>query len=103
MSAVQEEKPQKHFSNTRRKIPQKKYFWFKVQVKGGLRGGHSGSDIDKGSGNANKLLTRFLYSLTRKKYGMILSEIGGGNLHNAIPREAHAVVGVKKNTKRRYV
>ena len=76
----------------------KKYFWFKVQVKG-LRGGHSGSDIDKGLGNANKILNRFLYSIMRKKYGMVLSEIGGGNLHNAIAREAYAVVGVKDKYK----
>ncbi|HAR37157.1 MAG: cytosol nonspecific dipeptidase [Bacteroidetes bacterium GWD2_45_23] len=76
----------------------KKYFWFKVTVKG-LRGGHSGSDIDKGLGNANKILTRFLYSLSRKKYGMILSEIGGGNLHNAIPREAFAIMGIKEKYK----
>ena len=76
----------------------KKYFWFKIMVKG-LRGGHSGSDIDKGFGNANKILSRFLHSITRKKYGMILSEIGGGNLHNAIPREAFAVLGVKEKYK----
>lgn len=74
------------------------YFWFKIQVKG-LRGGHSGSDIDKGLGNANKILNRFLYSIMRKKYGMVLSEIGGGNLHNAIAREAYAVVGVKDKYK----
>ena len=73
----------------------RKYFWFKVQVKG-LRGGHSGSDIDKGLGNANKILNRFLHSLLGKKYGMRLSQIGGGNLHNAIAREAFAVVGVKE-------
>lgn len=74
------------------------YFWFKVQVKG-LRGGHSGSDIDKGLGNANKILTRFLYFFPDEKYKMELAEIGGGNLHNAIPREAHAVVGVKDKYK----
>ena len=76
----------------------KGYFWFRTEVKG-LRGGHSGSDIDKGLGNANKILSRFLNSLTRKKYGMVLSEIGGGNLHNAIPREAYALVGVKAKYK----
>ncbi|RNC65142.1 aminoacyl-histidine dipeptidase [Proteiniphilum sp. X52] len=76
----------------------KNYFWFKVQVKG-LRGGHSGSDIDKKLGNANKILTRFLHSITRKKYGMVLSEIEGGNLHNAIPREAYALLGVKEKYK----
>jgi dipeptidase D len=76
----------------------KKYFWFRVDVKG-LHGGHSGSDIDRGFANANKLLTRFLYSISRKKYGMVLSEISGGNLHNAIPREAHAIIGVKDKYK----
>lgn len=75
-----------------------KYFWFRIKVKG-LRGGHSGSDIDKKLANANKILTRFLHSITRKKYGMVLSEIGGGNLHNAIPREAHALLGVKDKYK----
>lgn len=76
----------------------KKHFWFKVRVKG-LRGGHSGSDIDKGLGNANKILNRFLHTLLDKKYDMLLSEINGGNLHNAIAREAHAVVGVKEKYK----
>lgn len=86
-----------YFKYKEKDVP-KKYFWVKVKVKG-LRGGHSGSDIDKKLGNANKILTRFLYSLTRKKYGMVLSEIGGGNLHNAIPREAHALLGVKEKYK----
>lgn len=76
----------------------KKYFWLKVHVKG-LRGGHSGGDIDKGLANANKVLARFLHSLSGKKYGMLLSEIGGGNLHNAIAREASAIIGVKEQYK----
>ncbi|WP_418893267.1 aminoacyl-histidine dipeptidase [Limibacterium fermenti] len=76
----------------------KKYFWFNLHVKG-LRGGHSGSDIDKNFGNANKILARFLFSLMRKKYGMVLSEIKGGNLSNALPREAYAIVGVKEKYK----
>lgn len=86
-----------YFKYKEKDVP-KGYFWCKVQVKG-LRGGHSGSDIDKKLANANKILTRFLYSITRKKYGMVLSEIGGGNLHNAIPREAHALLGVKEKYK----
>ena len=76
----------------------KGYFWFKVQVRG-LRGGHSGSDIDKGLGNANKILNRYLYDLLQKKYGLVISDIGGGNLHNAIAREAFAVAGVKNKYK----
>lgn len=86
-----------YFKYKEKEVP-KKYFWFRVQVKG-LRGGHSGSDIDKGLGNANKILNRFLFSIMRKKYGTVLSEIGGGNLHNAIAREAYAVIGVKEKYK----
>ncbi len=67
-------------------------FWFKIQVNG-LKGGHSGTDIDKGLGNANKILNRYLWTLNRK-YGIYLADIKGGNLHNAIPREASATVGI---------
>ena len=66
------------------------YFFCKVQVKG-LKGGHSGGDIHLGLGNANKILNRFL-SQTFKKYDLYLCEIAGGNLRNAIAREAHAVI-----------
>lgn len=86
-----------YFKYKEKEVP-KKYFWLKMQVKG-LRGGHSGSDIDKKLGNANKILVRFLHSIAGKKYGMLLSEIGGGNLHNAIPREAYALFGVKDKYK----
>ncbi|MFR9164913.1 MAG: aminoacyl-histidine dipeptidase [Dysgonomonas sp.] len=68
------------------------YYWFKLQVKG-LNGGHSGSEIHEGLGNANKILNRFLWALSRKTY-LAMSEIDGGNLHNAIAREAYAVAGV---------
>ena len=88
----------KAYLNYKPKEAAKNHFWFKVSVKG-LRGGHSGSDIDKGLGNANKLLARFLYPLADKKYGLTLSEINGGNLHNAIAREAQAVAGVKAKYK----
>lgn len=68
------------------------YFFFKVTVTG-LTGGHSGDDISKGRANANKLLNRFLVQ-SMKKYDLRLSDIEGGNLHNAIPREAYAVCAV---------
>ncbi len=55
----------------------------------GLRGGHSGDDIHKGYANAIKLLTRILYHLDYH-YGIKLATIDGGNLRNAIPREAFA-------------
>ncbi len=67
-------------------------FWFKVEVKG-LNGGHSGSEIDKGLGNANKILTRYLWTLN-EEYPVTLSQIDGGNLSNAIPREACAIAGI---------
>lgn len=67
-------------------------FWFKIEVKG-LNGGHSGSEIHKGLGNANKILNRFLWTLSRKME-VRLSYIDGGNLHNAIAREASAVAGI---------
>ena len=73
------------------------YFWFKVQVKG-LNGGHSGAEIHKGLGNANKILNRYLWALSRK-YDLVLAEIDGGNLHNAIAREAYAIAGVPYNKK----
>lgn len=72
-------------------------FWFRAEVKG-LNGGHSGSEIHKGLGNANKILNRYLWALN-KKYGLYLAEIDGGNLHNAIPREAYAIAGVPYSKK----
>ena len=68
------------------------YFFFNVAIKG-LTGGHSGDDISKNRANANKLLNRFLSQIAAK-YDMYLCEIDGGNLHNAIPREARALCAV---------
>jgi dipeptidase D len=56
----------------------------------GLRGGHSGDEIHKSPGNAIKILNRFLWNATRK-FNLSLSKFNGGNLRNAIPREASAV------------
>ncbi len=68
------------------------YFAFTVIVKG-LTGGHSGDDIDKGRGNANKILNRFLWNVN-KETNLRLHKFDGGNLRNAIPREAMATVSV---------
>lgn len=62
----------------------------------GLQGGHSGDDIEKKRGNANKILNRFLWQAVRK-YDIDLAEFDGGNLRNAIPREARAVITVNKD------
>ena len=67
---------------------------YRVKV-GGLKGGHSGDDINKGLGNANKMLTRILWNATEEcKIG--LARIDGGNLRNAIAREAYADIVVAK-------
>lgn len=62
---------------------------FKIAIKG-LQGGHSGMDINKGLGNANKLMNRLLYQLNQK-IGLRIAEINGGGLRNAIPRESVAI------------
>ena len=73
------------------------YFAAKVSVKG-LLGGHSGDDIEKGRGNANKILNRFLYRLNEQT-DLRISHIDGGNLRNAIAREAYAIICVPYNYK----
>ncbi len=69
----------------------------KVTVKG-LTGGHSGDDIDKNRGNSIKIINRFLWKGTHK-YDLRLSQLDAGNLRNAIPREAFAVITVHKDDK----
>lgn len=60
-------------------------------VVGGLRGGHSGIDIDKQRGNANKMLARTLAHL-RRSASLAIATLSGGTRHNAIPRDAKAVI-----------
>lgn len=57
----------------------------------GLNGGHSGMDIDKGLGNANKIMNRLLFD-SFENFGLQIAEINGGSLRNAIPRESTATV-----------
>ncbi|PQJ18574.1 MULTISPECIES: aminoacyl-histidine dipeptidase [Nonlabens] len=66
--------------------PEDTYSTVTITVKG-LNGGHSGMDIIKGLGNANKMATRLLDALQKKSDIHIVS-IQGGSLRNAIPREA---------------
>ncbi|MEZ4803684.1 MAG: aminoacyl-histidine dipeptidase [Gelidibacter sp.] len=65
---------------------------YKLSVKG-LQGGHSGMDIHKGLGNANKLMNRLLFD-GFENFGLRISEIDGGSLRNAIPRESNAIVAI---------
>lgn len=62
----------------------------KLTLKG-LRGGHSGLEINEGRGNANKLLARVVHDLL-VEFDCQLASFEGGNMRNAIPREAHAIL-----------
>lgn len=73
------------------------YFTFRVGVKG-LTGGHSGDDINKKRGNANKILVRFL-NQEMEKMDLRVVDIQSGGLHNAIPREGYAICAVPMNMK----
>ena len=64
----------------------------------GLRGGHSGDEIHKGFGNSVKLMTRILKYLS-DKYSVSVNRFDGGNLRNAIPREAFTVIAVDSKVK----
>ena len=62
---------------------------YRVDVKG-LKGGHSGGEIDKERGNANRLVARILFELNQK-FDIQLHDFEGGDKDNAIPRESTAV------------
>ena len=68
------------------------YVTRELNVKG-LRGGHSGMEINQGRGNANKIMVRLLLPFLRDMDARLLS-IEGGNMRNAIPREAVACVAL---------
>lgn len=72
-------------------------FALKVTVKG-LQGGHSGDDINKGRGNAIKILNRFLWEL-KNRQELYVAAFDGGNLRNAIAREAFATIVVDERQK----
>ena len=59
----------------------------------GLQGGHSGMQIHEGLGNANKIINRLLFD-GFENFGLRISEIDGGSLRNAIPRESKAIVAI---------
>ena len=65
---------------------------FQVSVKG-LQGGHSGMQIHEGLANANKIMNRVLFD-GFENFGLRISEIDGGSLRNAIPRESNAIVAI---------
>jgi dipeptidase D len=68
---------------------------FKIAIKG-LKGGHSGTDINLGRGNAAKILSRLLWT-SQRLFGLRIASLNGGDRYNAIPREAYAVVAVPES------
>lgn len=76
------------------------YSAYELKVAG-LKGGHSGLEIHVGRGNAVKILNRAIWSYSQEN-NIRLAEINGGNKHNAIPREAFAVVLVPKNDEKKF-
>ena len=82
------------FAYEKEKVPSD-FKAFRISVTG-LKGGHSGDDIDKGLGNSIKILNRFLWKGTNK-YDLRISNIDGGNLRNAIAREAFATFVIHKD------
>ena len=77
--------------------PAPDYLFFKV-VLGGLNGGHSGADIHLERACANKVMARFLFNLG-KKMDFALASFNGGNLRNAIARDAEVVIGIDAKDK----
>lgn len=80
------------------------FTYYKVKVSG-LLGGHSGGDIHLGRANANKLIARFIWECSNK-WDIEVSSFNGGNLRNAIPREAEAIFGLHtehKNAVKKFI
>ncbi len=67
---------------------------FRISLTG-LRGGHSGDEIHKGYGNSVKIMNSILSFLTQK-FGISVNSFDGGNLRNAIPREAFAKIAADR-------
>ena len=84
-----------------RSVAPEHFHFLKVSVSG-LLGGHSGGDIHLGRANANKMIARFLWNLSQK-HEVAVCEFDGGNLRNAIPREAHALFGIHGEAKQTVV
>ena len=74
---------------------------FSITVKG-LNGGHSGMDIIKELANANKIMNRLLFD-GFTNFGLRISEINGGSLRNAIPRESSAILTIDAISKEAFL
>lgn len=73
------------------------FFFMQGSIKG-LKGGHSGDDIEKKRANAIKILGRFLYK-EMEKYDVRVSRFDSGKMHNAIPRDGRFTIAVPADVK----
>ena len=83
------------FVEPARTAPASGHLPFLLEVKG-LRGGHSGLNINENRANALKLLSRILAAAANEGVAYQLASLEGGSMHNAIPREASAVLHVEE-------
>ena len=74
---------------------------YKISLTG-LKGGHSGVDINLGRGNANKLMNRMLWTASRE-FGLRIADIEGGSLRNAIPRESFVTAAIPSDKEKQFL
>ncbi len=81
------------FQTKREDVGEGKWFFLRGSLKG-LKGGHSGDDINKKRANAIKILARFLYKeMTKRELRLV--ELNSGKMHNAIPRDGSFIIAVR--------
>lgn len=76
------------------------YRFYRLDVSD-LKGGHSGDNINDGLANSNKLVARLLW-IAMHRFDLRLSYFCGGNLRNAIPREAYAIFGIPETDRKAF-
>ncbi len=87
------------YSSQTKRVPEG-FMAINISIRG-LKGGHSGDDMGKGRGNAIKILVGLLYGW-QSVDTLYLSDISGGNLHNAIPRESWATLWIAETKKEQF-
>lgn len=78
-----------------------KQLGYRIKVAG-LKGGHSGMEIHLGHGNANKIMNRILYD-AQKDFQIGISELNGGGLRNAIPRESEVIIALDETFEKDFI
>lgn len=78
-------------------LKEDEFEYYQLNIKG-LNGGHSGMEIHKGLGNANKIMNRILFYV-QERMPVYIATIHGGGLRNAIPRESQSIIAINKANK----